>query len=180
MRRLDSGFAVASSSVSEAVDSPSSEDSHARAKLSRNSSPRLRARPGLGRRDGMVTCVCSLTVEWELLLLARLLEAANEGLAADEAKEDSAVGGTGSGTTVLRNVCQGRFDEVLDTLLLRSRSPRPSTVETGDQDSRREEAGSGPSAILRWPTRRRGGWETALASRGESSVVSRGESSTST
>jgi hypothetical protein len=101
--------------------------------------------------------VRSLAAEFELLLLARLLDAAKEALAAEEAKDDSAVGATGSGTTVVRKVCHGRFDDVLDTLLLRSRSPRPSRFETGDQDSRSEEEGSGPSAILRWPTRRRGG-----------------------
>lgn len=104
-----------------------------------------------------MTWVSELAAELELLLLALLLEAAKEALAAEEAKEDSAVGATGSGMTVLRKVGQGELDEVLETLLLRSRSPRPSTVETGDQDSRREEAGKGPSAILRWPTRRRSG-----------------------
>jgi hypothetical protein len=121
----------------------------------------------------MVTWVSELAAELELLLLALLLEAAKEALAAEEAKDDSAVGGTGSGTTVWRNVCQGRFaEDVLDTLLLRSRSPRPSTVETGDQDSRSDEEGSGPSAILRWPTRRRGGWETAVVAWGASSSCS--------
>ena len=169
MRRLDSGLAVASSSVSEAVESASSEDSQARAKLSLISSRRLRVAARAGRGEGTVTCVRSLAAELELLLLALLLEAAKEALAAEEAKEDSAVGATGSGTTVLRNVCQGRLEEVLDTLLLRSRSPRPSMVETGDQDPRRDEEGSGPSAIRRWPTRRRGGWETAAVVAGVSS-----------
>ena len=158
MRRRERGLACTSSSVSEAVDSPSSEDSHARAKLSFISAPPLSLAPGLGRREGIVTCVCSLAAEFELELLARLELAVKLALAAAEAKDDSAVGATGSGTTVLRKVCHGRFDDVLDTLLLRSRSPRPSRVEAGDQDSlASEEEGSGPSTMRRWPTRRRGG-----------------------
>jgi hypothetical protein len=99
----------------------------------------------------------------ELELLARDDEAVKEALAAADAKDDSAVGATGSGTTVDRKVFQGRFEEVEETLLLRSRSPSPSRVETGDQDSRREEAGSGASGMRRWPTRRRGGKETAVS-----------------
>ena len=46
--------------------------------------------------------------------------------------------------------------------MLRSRSPKPSMV-VGLQDSRSELAGSGPSAIVRRPMRRRGGKPTAVS-----------------
>jgi hypothetical protein len=46
--------------------------------------------------------------------------------------------------------------------MLRSRSPRPSIVETGLHDSRNELVGSGPSAILRRPILRRDEILTAL------------------
>lgn len=87
-------------------------------------------------------------------------ELENEAEAAADANDDSAVGATGSGTTVVRNVSHGRVSVV--GLMLRSRSPKPSTVDTGLQDSRRLLAGSGPSAILRRPILRNGGKPTAL------------------
>lgn len=144
---------MSSSSVSEAVSSD--EDSQARMNWVSDC-----------RREGTVRCVCDEEVECEFELPARELglESAfeNEAEAAAEAKDESAVGATGSGITVLRNVSQGRLSS--KGLTLRSRSPRPSSVEAGLQDSRNELEGRGPSVMVRRPILRSGGKPTAWLS----------------
>lgn len=140
-----------SSSVSEAL--PSSDVSQAR----RNESNAKE-----GRREGMVRCVREDEAELELELLVRELECEleNEADAAADAKDESAVGATGSGATLSSMVRQWSS---VTGLILRSRSPKPSSVVAGLQDSRRELDGSGPSAMVRRPMRRSGGKPTALS-----------------
>jgi hypothetical protein len=112
--------------------------------------------------------------ELELELPARELgcELENEAEAAADVKDDSAVGASGSGATVLSMVSQWSSTT---GLMLRSRSPSPSRVVAGLQDSRRELEGSGPSAMVRRPILRSGGKPTALLS-----LLSSSPSSTTT
>lgn len=99
-------------------------------------------------------CVREEEAEFEFELPARELGCEKDADAAAEAKEDSAVGARGSGATLVSIVSHWSSTT---GLMLRSRSPRPSSVVAGLQDSRRELAGKGPSAMVRRPMRRSGG-----------------------
>jgi hypothetical protein len=118
--------------------------------------------------EGMVRWVREEEAELELELAERVLgwEAEKDADAAAEVKEESTLGRWGSGATVVSMVSQWSSTG----LTLRSRSPRPSTVLTGLQDSRKELEGSGPSAMVRRPIRRSGGSPTGLGSVASSSL----------
>jgi hypothetical protein len=109
-----------------------------------------------------VRCVCEDAAEFELPARELGCEFEKEAEAAAEANDDPAVGATGSSTTVVRKLSQCSWSS--KGLTLRLRSPRPSTVVAGLQDSRKELEGSGPSAIVRLPILRSGGKATALLS----------------